>query len=82
MRTILLGAGASVEAKVPAAKKMVKLIYGHFRQFDSRISDAMQTAIGGLKLHRSVECAEPFDEVDVEDVYETLRLLGSRESNP
>jgi len=81
MRTILLGAGASVEAKVPTAKKMVELIYWHFRHFDGRISDAMQTAIGGLKLHRSVECAEPFDEVDIEDVYETLRLLGSRESN-
>jgi hypothetical protein len=78
--TYLLGAGASVEAGVPAAKEMVKIIYRSVKQSPG-YSNAIETAIGGLRLHKSISHRDPFGDVDVEDLYEILRILADRHAH-
>ena len=80
MRTILLGAGASAEAGVCTAKQMAREIYNSLRNRDE-IEEAMDIAIGGLKNHRAIVSGQPFEEIDVEDLYEVLKLLGDRQSH-
>lgn len=85
MRTILLGAGSSVDAGVPHAKDMVKKVYESLRTKSNaagiRLGVALELVIGGLKRHRSVEEKEPFQEIDIEDVYGALRMLADRNSS-
>jgi hypothetical protein len=81
VKTILLGAGASVEAGVPAAKELARKIYEAARQFPD-LARAAEVAIGGLRSHRSIAHEDPFGDVDIEDLYQVLRLLAERSANP
>ncbi|MBJ6724160.1 SIR2 family protein [Geomesophilobacter sediminis] len=77
--TYLLGAGASIEAGIPATLQMAKLIHESARN-DKRICTAIETAVGGLHFHRSV-AGKPFGGVDVESLYAILKILGERHNN-
>ncbi len=76
MKTFLFGAGASAEAGVPLAKEMARRFYEDYRKVEP-FARAVQVAIAGLKSHRSIE-GDPFGEIDVEDLYETLIALRDR----
>jgi hypothetical protein len=80
-RTILLGAGVSVEGGVPAAKEMARRAYDATKRFPD-LARAAEVAIGGVRSHRSIAHKEPFGEVDIEDLYQVLCLLAERSANP
>jgi|ERR1035441_1460013 NAD-dependent SIR2 family protein deacetylase len=76
---ILLGAGASVEAGVPAAYDMTKSLiellggtpkHGHIVKF----------VVGGLLMQKGVKDENPFEGVNVEEVFSAIELLANREN--
>jgi hypothetical protein len=80
---ILLGAGASQEAGIPPAKKLVPKIRELLRQDPGRwsyVGRAIDTAIGGLMQYNAT-LGDPFAEVDIESLFATLDELGERRSN-
>src|SRR4051794_10108673 len=80
-RTYLLGAGASVEAGIPASRSMAQRVYQRLST-DLDVLAALNVALGGLQFRRAVTEGTPFDEVDVEDLFETLIRLSEREQHP
>ncbi len=80
-RTILLGAGASVEAGVPAARQMAQSVYAALGSRRGRDTQALDIAIAGLCVHQCVSRHDPFGEIDIEDLYEALLLLAKRDKH-
>jgi hypothetical protein len=80
-RTILLGAGASAEAGVPVATEMARVVYARISETNHGEAEGIRVALGGLRLHRSIAYRDPYGEIDIEDLYETLNLLGRRENH-
>lgn len=76
-KTILLGAGASAAAGVHTARDMVKHVHEASSSSDD-VRQAINLAIGGLRFRRSVTEEQPFEDIDVEDLYEALKLLSKR----
>jgi hypothetical protein len=68
MDMVLLGAGASVDAEMPAATEMAAQIVNHFRP-NSRHRHALNLAIGGLLFQAGARGENPFDGVNVEDLF-------------
>ena len=77
---ILLGAGASVEAKVPGALAMTRSIAEHFRRdpYSQRHSRVLTFVIGGLLFQRGIHGSDPFDGTDVEELFNAVQLLAGR----
>lgn len=82
VRTILLGAGASVPAGIPTAKGMVNRVYDALKSEQhlwGYFGPAIDTAIGGIQLRRSSMLHDPFSPIDVEELYAVLIELYRRE---
>jgi len=83
---ILLGAGASVEAEVPAAYKMTEKLVELFSVPKSLIDDnahyshVLRFVIGGLLMEKGAKNENPFEGVNVEDVFNAIDLLANREN--
>ena len=78
-RTFLLGAGASADAGIPTATKLLHIVLERTKQLEesrTRVFQAIQTALGGLRF------AKPLAPLDIEELYQTLRALGGRREHP
>jgi len=76
---ILLGAGASVEAGVPAAYDMTKKLMDLFPE-TSKHGHIIRFVVGGMLMQKGVKGENPFDGVNVEDLFNAIELLANRES--
>jgi hypothetical protein len=80
---ILLGAGASQEAGIPTAKKMLVEIRELLRKQPRLwviVGRAIDTAIGGL-MQYNASLGDPYGEIDVESLFAVLDDLAERGSN-
>ena len=78
---ILLGAGASVEAKVPAAYEMTRAILQKFDEKPSsrQYAQVAKFVVGGLLFQQGIRGDNPLDSrVNVEDVFNAVQLLAER----
>lgn len=77
---VLLGAGASVEAGVPAAyemtPKMLELFGNDWRLRE--YSRVLRFAVGGLLFQQGIKGDDPFAGINVEDVFNAIDLLARR----
>lgn len=83
MKTMfLLGAGASVKAGVPdtyeMTKKMLMLFSGN-RQ-DQQYYKVFSFIVGGLLFQKGKDGKNPYDGVNVEEVFNAVQLLANRQS--
>ena len=76
---LLLGAGASAEAGIPTSYSMAPTMYSMLDR-DSYEARALAFVVGGLLFQKGVHCENPFEGVDVEEVYDAVRLLADRNS--
>jgi len=76
---ILLGAGASVDADIPAAYKMTEELIKLFGE-NSKYSHIIRFAVGGLLMQKGVRGENPFEGVNIEDVFNAIELLANREN--
>jgi hypothetical protein len=78
-RLVLLGAGASVEAGVPASfdmtRKVVEAIGGRAR---GNVGQALHFVCGALVAYDSARGASPYSGLDVERVFAAVELLAER----
>lgn len=84
-KVILMGAGASAPAGVPTAKRMFEQIHAAIDQeahYKKILGPTINLAIAGIKFHHSTVFQDPFHEVDVEELYETLITLHNRTNDP
>ena len=81
----LLGAGASVEAGVPDAYKMTKEMLKSISEDQlfrhRRIDKVLQFVAGGLLLRQGIRGENPFDGVNIEDLFNAVILLGDRQNS-
>ena len=79
---ILLGAGASIEAGIPGAYDMTKKILNLFEKiyYDRRSFDVLRFVVGGLLFRNGVAGQDPFQGVNVEDLFNAVDLLANRHS--
>ena len=77
----LLGAGASVEAKIPASFKLSEKIRSSFRSSPvlARHADVLDFVIGGLLFERGAAGDNPFEGVDVERLFAAVLFLSNRQ---
>jgi hypothetical protein len=78
---LLLGAGASVEAKVPAAYKMTERIAEIFRESPQHKihSRVIAFVVGGLLFKRGIEGSNALTAgVNVEELFNAVQLLAER----
>ncbi len=77
---ILLGAGASVEAGVPGAYDMTREIAARFQSDEElqRYAPVLSFVIGGLLFQQGIRGNNPYDGVDVEELFNAVQLLESR----
>jgi len=76
---ILLGAGASVDAGVPAAYKMTEKLIEQLGEH-SKNGYIVRFVVGGLLMQKGVKGENLFDGVNVEDVFNAIELLADREN--
>ena len=84
-KIILMGAGASAPAGIPTAKSMFEKIYEAIDQeahYKKILAPTINLAIAGIKFHHSTVFQDPFHEVDIEELYETLITLHNRTNDP
>ena len=77
----LLGAGASVEAGVPASMPMTEEIVEHISNDSGRlqgIRQALNFAVGALVAHDTAAGASPYAGIDVERLFSAVQMLGNR----
>jgi hypothetical protein len=81
---ILLGAGASVEAGVPATYEMTKRLVDLFGQNSNedheKFNHVLKFVVGGLLMRKGKNGENPFDGVNVEDDFNAIDLLANREN--
>jgi NAD-dependent SIR2 family protein deacetylase len=79
---VLLGAGASVKAGVPASGTMTQAIaeaiQGDTRSGYFGMDSALNFAIGALLAHRAAEGVSPFEGLDVELLFSAIQMLADR----
>lgn len=77
---ILLGAGASIEAGVPGAYKMTTKMLELFEKdrHSGKSTEVLRFVIGGLLFQLGIEGKNPFDGVNVEDLFNAVQLLAKR----
>jgi NAD-dependent SIR2 family protein deacetylase len=76
---ILLGAGASVEAGVPAAYEMTEKFIEQFEEH-TKYCHIIRFVVGGLLMQKGVRGENPFAGVNIEDVFNAIELLANREN--
>jgi hypothetical protein len=78
---VLLGAGASVDAKVPASTSMTEAISQQIlspkNQFMG-ITHALNYAVGALIAHKSALGGNPYDGIDVEQLFSAVQMLSDK----
>lgn len=81
----LLGAGASVEAGVPDAYKMtikmLKKIADDQRAHYLRFDKVLQFVVGGLLFQQGIKGENPFDGINIEDLFNAVLLLSDRQNS-
>jgi len=78
---VLLGAGASVEAGVPATFQMTqKLVEAIAQQPWSQAAQALNFVCGALVAYDAAGGSDPYAGLDVERVFAAVELLGERRS--
>jgi SIR2-like domain len=78
---VLLGAGASVEADVPASMTMTQTIVDHIDSQRGRyegVAQALNFAVGALVAHDTATGASPYAGIDVERLFSAIQMLGNR----
>lgn len=80
-RFVLLGAGASVDAKIPHAFAMTNEFLQLFSQdFElRRESHALRYVVGGLMMQKGAKGDDPLSGVNIEDVFNAMQTLASRQ---
>lgn len=83
--TVLLGAGASVDAGVPAATAMTAKIVDALNQRDAAwywpdTAQALNYAVGALIAHDTARDARPDAGVDVERLFAAVQMLADRDN--
>ncbi len=76
-RIVLLGAGASVEAGVPAAVSLTEVLINNFR-LRSRAGQVLRYVYGGLMLGKGARGEDPLKGVNIEDLIEAINQLANR----
>ena len=79
----LLGAGASVEAGVPASYEKTEKMLDKFSN-DSQyrtFNRILQFVVGGLLFQSGADGKNPFGGVNIEDLFNTIDLLGNRSNS-
>lgn len=76
---VLLGAGASVEAGIPAAVQLTETLINYFRAY-SRTGQVLRYVYGGLMLGKGTRGEDPLLGINVEDLIEAVNLLARRKS--
>lgn len=80
---VLLGAGASVDAGVPASTRMTEEIAKAMSApafSRTGIAHALNYAVGALIAHKSARGGNPYDGIDIEQLFSAVQMLGDRES--
>jgi hypothetical protein len=80
----LLGAGASVDAGVPASVAMTERIVGLLSRGQygySGAAHAINYAVGALIAHRTARGGNAFSGVDVESLFAAIQMLADREQS-
>jgi hypothetical protein len=77
---VLLGAGASVEAGVPAAMKATTRLVSALKEKQPWNARMLHFVCGALIAYDAANGASPFEELDVERVVTAVRLLADRRS--
>lgn len=76
---VLLGAGASVEAGVPATFDMTEQLVGRVaRQRYTNVAQALHFVCGALVAYDTAAGASPYEGLDVERVFAAVELLAER----
>jgi NAD-dependent SIR2 family protein deacetylase len=79
----LLGAGASVEAGIPDAYAMTKVMVDKFTHSRSYMGfeKVLKFVVGGLFFQKGINGENPYDGVNIEDLFNTIISLGSYQSS-
>lgn len=82
--TVLLGAGASVEAGIPTTLEMTQRIADGFRAVSPAGTETaiISFVLGGLLFQKGIRGEDPYSGVDVEELFAAVQLLGQRETLP
>ncbi|MHB0867334.1 MAG: SIR2 family protein [Thermoleophilia bacterium] len=80
---VLLGAGASVEAGVPATYEMTKEIAKSFRNTYGlqKNSEVLKFVIGGLLFQKGIDGKDPLAGINVEELFNAVQLLAERSTS-
>ena len=78
MDVVLLGAGASVEAGVPASFEMTQKLVARINENKRHVAQALNFICGALVGHDSAAGADPYAGLDVERVFAAVQLLAER----
>ncbi len=74
----LLGAGASIEAGIPGAYGMSKAMLDKFtndpRYLNRRFNKVLEFVVGGLLFQQGFKGENPFDGVNIEDLFNAVVL--------
>ncbi len=74
---VLLGAGASVEAGIPASVDLTETLISRFR-LHSRSGEVLRFVYGGLMLGKGTRGEDPLQGINVEDLIEAISQLANR----
>jgi hypothetical protein len=79
---LLLGAGASVEAQIPTANDMTERMLERFEQGNAshEYTHVLRYIIGGLVFQKGISNENPFEGVNVEDLFNAIQTLANRGS--
>ena len=77
---ILLGAGASIEAGIPGAYEMTeKMLEAFSKDFQySQLYKVLKFVVGGLFFQQGTKGNNPYNGVNIEDLFNAVILLGDR----
>lgn len=79
---ILLGAGASVEAGIPGSYDMTKEMLEKFSSDgDRQFAKVLQFVIGGLLFQHGINGENPYNGVNIEELFNAVILLGERQKS-
>lgn len=78
---ILLGAGASIEAGVPGAFEMTRRIVDLFEKKHVEHCRILKFAVGGLLFQQGTLGNNPFNGVNVEDLFNAIQSLVNRHNS-
>lgn len=79
---VLLGAGASIDAGIPSAFALTEKVYKHLRRFRRDEAKLFGYVLAKLVTKRARKGLSPFDPVNIEDVYDSLKRYLLRQEDP